>query len=351
MQRRLARYWWLAACFAIACCSASALGAGIEDMTSEDRARLARLKVYEGDPFAAHSYTILGTVKGRSCARGGEATLQDAVGILSIQAAAMGADAVINVVSREGGVDWLHNCWATVTAVGDAVKLNSNAIVTEDSQGPPSANVQVVSGTGWMVRPGVIVTNWHVVEGKTDVQAICVQGEASSLRVVQKDLVNDLAVLVADSLGCLSNCLPLASEDAALGSAVFTVGFPHPDVMGSAPKLTSGIVSALSGLQDDPRFYQVSVPLQAGNSGGPLVNSRGEVVGIVTAKLNATAMQAYSGDLTEGVSYAIRIDYLRPLIRAWSAQGGVCKATPPSVPSVEHAAPAVLRGIVMIIAK
>ncbi len=84
--------------------------------------------------------------------------------------------------------------------------------------------------------------------------------------------------------------------------------------MGMEPKLTSGDVNSEKGLMDDPRFYQISVPVQAGNSGGPLLNSNGEVVGIVTSKLKAVEMSALTGDLTQNVNYALKAQYLLPLL-------------------------------------
>ena len=84
--------------------------------------------------------------------------------------------------------------------------------------------------------------------------------------------------------------------------------------MGGNLKLTDGIISAESGIKDDPRVYQISVPVQAGNSGGPLLNDFGEVVGIVTSKLHAVKMFQWTGDLPENVNYAVKIHYLKALI-------------------------------------
>jgi len=76
--------------------------------------------------------------------------------------------------------------------------------------------------------------------------------------------------------------------------------------MGTNYKVTDGIVSAISGIEDDMRYYQISVPLQPGNSGGPLFNNQGDVIGITTARLNS---QAIGADI-ENVNYAIKISYL-----------------------------------------
>ena len=92
----------------------------------------------------------------------------------------------------------------------------------------------------------------------------------------------------------------------SLGGTVITVGFPNIDLQGFAPKLAKGEIAALSGASDDPRHFQVSVPVQPGNSGGALVDERGNVVGVVAAKLSARAALAVSGALPENVNYAIK---------------------------------------------
>ena len=89
-----------------------------------------------------------------------------------------------------------------------------------------------------------------------------------------------------------------------------TVGFPNIGLQGFAPKLTKGEISSLSGVQDDPREFQISVPVQPGNSGGALVDERGKVVGIVSAKLDASAALAASGALPENVNYAVKSSLL-----------------------------------------
>ena len=77
-----------------------------------------------------------------------------------------------------------------------------------------------------------------------------------------------------------------------------------------APKLAKGEIASLSGAGDDPRNFQISVPVQPGNSGGALVDERGNVIGIVSAKLDASAALAASGALPENVNYAVKSSLL-----------------------------------------
>ena len=89
-----------------------------------------------------------------------------------------------------------------------------------------------------------------------------------------------------------------STAELPLGATVFTIGFPNPEVQGLMPKLTSGQVSATAGLHDDSRHYQVSIPIQPGNSGGPLCNIHGEAIGINTA-INPSG---------QGIGFAIPIN-------------------------------------------
>ncbi len=111
--------------------------------------------------------------------------------------------------------------------------------------------------------------------------------------------------------------LPLAPSRAVkLGDSIFTVGFPNPVLPGTSPKLTKGEISSLAGIQDDPRYFQISVPIQPGNSGGALVDAAGNVVGLVTSKLSARAALATSGALPENVNYAVKSTYLLGLLES-----------------------------------
>jgi S1-C subfamily serine protease len=95
-----------------------------------------------------------------------------------------------------------------------------------------------------------------------------------------------------------------------LGGTVATVGFPNTGIQGFAPKFAKGEIASLSGATDDARYFQISVPVQPGNSGGALVDVHGNVVGVVSAKLNASAALAASGALPENVNYAVKSSFL-----------------------------------------
>jgi len=129
-----------------------------------------------------------------------------------------------------------------------------------------------------------------------------------SANVVKVNAANDLALLKAE--GRFAALPVAASRSMRLGGTVATVGFPNIGLQGFAPKLAKGEVASLSGPLDDARYFQISVPVQPGNSGGALVDERGNVVGVVYAKLSARAALAASGALPENVNYAVKSSFL-----------------------------------------
>lgn len=169
-------------------------------------------------------------------------------------------------------------------------------------------------GTAWLVAPRHWVTNRHVVGDRKSVTLVGPNGTTITTRVLATDPANDLAVLVSEIPYVDASPIPLASSPPKVGERVIAIGFPLADLMGSSAKLTSGDISALTGIGDDPRACQFSAPIQPGSSGGPLLNLSGHAVGIVTSKLNWLPVAKESGAIPEGVGYAVKVAYLRPML-------------------------------------
>lgn len=164
------------------------------------------------------------------------------------------------------------------------------------------------SGSGFFITDdGYLISNYHVVKDATRVRLVTSAGLIDA-KVIQVDAANDLALLKAN--GKFSPLPIAASHTAHLGGTVAAIGFPDPTLQGFAPKLAKGEIASLSGASDDPRYFQISVPVQPGNSGGALVDEHGNVIGIVSAKLNASAALAASGALPENVNYAVKSSLL-----------------------------------------
>jgi S1-C subfamily serine protease len=164
------------------------------------------------------------------------------------------------------------------------------------------------SGTGFFISPdGWLVTNAHVVKHRTEVDVRGADGTIIKARVAKTDGTTDLALIKTDSPPEAS--LIIRSDTLPLGTRVFTIGFPNADTQGVKAKFTEGSISSLAGWRDDPHDYQISVPLQQGNSGGALVDTNtGLVAGVVTSSL--------APSVADNVSYAIKASLLVNLLRS-----------------------------------
>ncbi len=171
------------------------------------------------------------------------------------------------------------------------------------------------SGTGFCVHPeGYVLTNHHVIEGASEILARSPR-QRCRLEPVFSDPTNDLALLRSDSpppgLAVFREGAP-----ARLGEAVIVVGYPLGGLLGSGPQVTTGNVSSLIGPGDDTRALQFTAPTQAGNSGGPLLDGDGAVVGVVSSKLNVVRVHEMTGDIPQNVNFAIKSALARGFLEA-----------------------------------
>ncbi len=165
-----------------------------------------------------------------------------------------------------------------------------------------------VSGTGFFITDdGYFITNQHVAGSGATVRLVTASGLIAA-KVVKVDKANDLSLLKAN--GVFSALPVITSSPVRLGAAAFTVGFPNVELQGFSPKLAKGEIAGLAGIQDDARHFQISAPIQPGNSGGALVDERGNVIGVVVARLSQKAALATSGVLAENVNYAVKSSYI-----------------------------------------
>ncbi len=206
----------------------------------------------------------------------------------------------------------------------DAAGLNVYEFVEDESvirdyiPSPQSGeNGWASSGSGFFVNErGYIATNYHVVDGATTIEVAFIRdGETEKYpaAVVLSDKQNDLSIIKIEH----SDFRPMPSipynftiNVKDTGSEVFTLGYPIADVMGEEVKFTDGKISSKTGIQGDITVYQISVPIQPGNSGGPLFDTYGNLVGITSSGLNRDYFKS------ENVNYAIKSSYLKSLIDA-----------------------------------
>ena len=169
-------------------------------------------------------------------------------------------------------------------------------------------------GTGFLVSSnGHLVTNAHVVQGCVGDILGNPSGEApAKLRLVSSDETNDLALLQAT--GSFKDLAKIRDKAIQSGDSVVAIGYPFHGLLTSDFTVTTGIVSSLSGIFNDTRFLQISAAVQPGNSGGPLLASSGDVVGVVAAKLNAIKFARATGNIPENINFAIKTGALRDFL-------------------------------------
>ena len=212
---------------------------------------------------------------------------------------------------------------ALVTFDGATMKLrigdnNSDDVFVKMSKGDQTNEANLYSekwtGTGFALKGGYILTNYHVVEEAKDINIYGIDGDFNNgvkACVVGSDKSNDLALLkIVGNVPTSFNLIPYGfkSNIADVGENVYVLGYPLTATMGEEVKLTNGIISAKTGFEGDVSQYQISAPIQPGNSGGPLIDYNGDVIGVICAKHRGT----------ENVSYAVKNSQVKNLIESVS---------------------------------
>ena len=176
-----------------------------------------------------------------------------------------------------------------------------------------SSSKYIASGTGFFIDPrGYIVTNHHVIEDASGIDVFVTKsGKTSTYKAksVVVDKSNDLAIIkITDNTFAKLAPVPytIGSGTKDVGTSVFAMGYPQISYLGEDIKVTDGIISSKTGYQGDITTYQISAPIQPGNSGGPLFDKNGLLVGITNAGVSEL----------DNVGYAIKVSYMNNLIEA-----------------------------------
>lgn len=222
--------------------------------------------------------------------------------------------------------------------IATAQKLAAAFVPRRD---PGQAATAKASGTGFIVTTnGFVLTAYHVVEDSTNI-VVRSRKMRFAAQLAKADKTNDLALLriigayalpattnlsgippATRLLRVASNFRPLPllpEDDIKVGVPVSTVGFPNIQIQGREPKFTRGEINSLAGIKDDARYFQISTPVQPGNSGGPLFNNSGQVIGMVLARLNDITLLKVSGSVPQNVNYALKGSKLLALVNSLPA--------------------------------
>jgi S1-C subfamily serine protease len=190
----------------------------------------------------------------------------------------------------------------------DAIKAVVNCVrehPLSSQRAPEPAADTAVSGTGFFVASNVLLTNNHVVKDcQNTIKVRYPDKEPYTATISGQDPSNDLALLHTEMP---SHSIASFHLQPRLGEGVAAYGFPYAGVLSSSGNFTLGNVTSLSGMGDDTRFLQISAPIQPGNSGGPLVDMSGSVVGVVVSQLNALAVMQVANSVPQNVNFAIQV--------------------------------------------
>jgi S1-C subfamily serine protease len=168
------------------------------------------------------------------------------------------------------------------------------------------------TGTGFFVNnDGTIVTCAHVVAGANKL-AVNINGTRYDARVISANESTDLAIIkidyASDNYFSLSE---LERED--VGNKVSVLGYPLSHVLGTEVRFTDGLISAKTGINSNPTYFQMSVPVQPGNSGGPIFNERFQVVGVASSRLSDMATLQQTGTVPQNVNFGVKSEYVKLL--------------------------------------
>jgi S1-C subfamily serine protease len=202
-----------------------------------------------------------------------------------------------------------------------------------ERQPPKKQMPQSGTGSGFFVsKMGHVITNAHVVNGCKSLTVGDNANKQVPAEVISTDRSNDLALLKLSSLEMASAdsksliqklsivVVPLASkgllrsEDVKLGEKVLVAGYPFGDIFSNTIKVTAGIVSATRGAGDDTGQFQLDAAVQPGNSGGPIYDSGGNIVGVVISQLDKLKMAKAIGSLPENVNFGIKASTVRQFL-------------------------------------
>ncbi len=194
-----------------------------------------------------------------------------------------------------------------------ASRWRPTRVVTSTTPGGNAAPKRIATGSGFVIAaPGYVLTNNHVVEKCAEIRAPAYK---AALKVIARDTKHDLALLEGDLPGTRAAHFR-SSSPPRLGEPVIVAGFPLSDLLASSLNVTTGTISALAGPKNNEALFQITAPVQRGNSGGPVLDLNGNVVGVVVSKLNALRVAMATGDVPQNVNFAIDGNLARAFIEA-----------------------------------
>jgi S1-C subfamily serine protease len=186
------------------------------------------------------------------------------------------------------------------------------------------------SGTGFFINnDGTIMTCAHVINGAKNI-VVNINGTQYNATVISTNINTDLAII---KINYANNYYFIVSESEKenIGNRIYTLGFPLANILGAEIRLTDGIISARNGIDSNPTYFQISAPIQPGNSGGPIFNENFQVIGITSSKLSDMYTLQQTGTLPQNVNFGIKSEYAKLLGAQYFNNGNTIKTIPDAI--------------------
>jgi len=197
----------------------------------------------------------------------------------------------------------------TASAIAETLNNTSSLVINKSD---------VVTGTGFLFSSSdYVITSYHVIHGAKSIRVRLLNGEKIDATVALKDTNDDIAILkLSQPPTSRQNIITLGDSSLVkTGDRVFTYGFPLVDLLGDAePRYSEGFINSLSGISNDPRLFHVSIPIQPGNSGGPVFNEQGELIGIATSSIDSDQTKKVFGSVPQNVNFVIKSSYIKSML-------------------------------------
>ena len=166
------------------------------------------------------------------------------------------------------------------------------------------------SGSGFYINSrGTVVTNYHVIEGCEEIKS-----GKDTLKLISYDIKNDLVLLNSNNSN--TPYLKIRKENLNQGEDIYVIGYPFGKDISSSAKITRGIITALHGMSNDYSKIQIDAPIQTGNSGGPVLDRKGQLIGIAVAKANTEYFIEKYGVIPDDINFAIKTNILKTMMEA-----------------------------------
>jgi S1-C subfamily serine protease len=340
------------ACLLVGLVSLFSFGCGsfvpVVNIDDKTRRELSEdVRVYSAAQLTVRKHTVLAPVEAYSCRNKvyePEPSVADATSQLRLYARNLGANGITNLYCDREGLNYGRNCWASVRCIATAITVeparraepplaSGNASQDDRKEGRPSSQAENQnrstmpqeankrtepvavarpgaqkrgsSGTGFTIAPGLVLTNQHVVGECKRVDVFSSDGRRAG-EVIASDGETDVALLRVTGL---AGSFPRFRQPGSvmLGEVAYAFGFPLTGLLSEGGNFATGVVSGLRGIRESASHIQISIPVQAGNSGGAVLDSSGNVLGVVVGKLNAAAVANIIGDIPQNVNFAVSL--------------------------------------------